>query len=71
VDDAAPPWQVAVGVLGLFVLHWVEFGLQQPSVLRIMRRTEGPISRGFLSGVALMLILIPATNVNPFIYFRF
>jgi alginate O-acetyltransferase complex protein AlgI len=71
VDDAAPPWQVAVGVLGLFVLHWVEFGLQQPGVLRIMRRTEGPISRGFLSGVALLLILIPATNVNPFIYFRF
>jgi hypothetical protein len=36
-----------------------------------MRRTEGPISCGFLSGVALLLILIPATNVNPFIYFRF
>src|SRR5215471_11990055 len=28
-------------------------------------------SRGFLSGVALLLILIPVTNVNPFIYFRF
>src|SRR5262245_5426898 len=71
VDDAAPPWQVAVGVVALFALHWVEFGLQRPGVLRIMRRTEGPISRGFLSGIALLLILIPATNVNPFIYFRF
>jgi alginate O-acetyltransferase complex protein AlgI len=71
VDDAAPAWQVAVGVVALFALHWVEFGLQQPGVLRIMRRTEGPISRGFLSGVALLLILIPATNINPFIYFRF
>jgi hypothetical protein len=36
-----------------------------------MRRTEGPVLRGFLAGVALLLILIPATNINPFIYFRF
>jgi hypothetical protein len=71
VDDAAPPWEVAAGVAGLFALHWVEFRLQEPRVLRILRRIEGPVSRGFLAGVALLLILIPATNVNPFIYFRF
>jgi len=71
VDDAAPPWEVVVGVMGLFALHWIEFCLQQPGVLLIMRRAEGPVSRGFLSGVALLLILIPVTNVNPFIYFRF
>jgi hypothetical protein len=36
-----------------------------------MRRVEGPLSRGFLTGLALLLILIPVTNMNPFIYFRF
>src|SRR5215472_14534324 len=71
VDDAAPPWEVVAGVVGLFALHWIEFRLQQPGVLRVMRRAEGPVSRGFLSGVALLLILIPVTNVSPFIYFRF
>ena len=70
-DGAAPPWEVAVGVAALFALHWVEFRLQETSVLRVMRRVEGPVSRGFLCGVALLLILIPVTNVNPFIYFRF
>jgi hypothetical protein len=55
----------------LFALHWVELRLQQTSVLRVMRRVEGPVSRGFLSGMALLLISIPVTNVNPFIYFRF
>jgi D-alanyl-lipoteichoic acid acyltransferase DltB (MBOAT superfamily) len=71
VDDAAPPWQVAAGVAALFALHWVEFRLQETSVLRVMRRVEGPLSRGFLTGLALLLILIPVTNMNPFIYFRF
>ena len=71
VDDATPPWEVAAGVVGLIVLHWIEFRLQLPGVLRVMRWTEGPVLRGFLAGVALLLILIPATNINPFIYFRF
>src|SRR5262249_43828623 len=71
VDDAAPPWEVVAGVVGLFALHWIEFRLQQPGVLLVMRRAEGPVSRGFLSGVALLLILVPVTNVDPFIYFRF
>jgi hypothetical protein len=55
----------------LFALHWVESQLQETRVLRVMRRVEGPVSRGFLSALALLLILIPVTNVNPFIYFRF
>jgi D-alanyl-lipoteichoic acid acyltransferase DltB (MBOAT superfamily) len=71
VDESAPPWEVVAGVAALFALHWVEFRLQETSVLRVMRRVEGPVSRGFLSGLALLLILIPVTNVNPFIYFRF
>jgi hypothetical protein len=71
VDEAAPPWEVVAGVVGLFALHWIEFRLQQPGVFGVMRRAEGPVSRGFLSGVALLLILIPVTNVKPFIYFRF
>jgi hypothetical protein len=56
--------EVVAGVVDLFALHWIEFRLQQPGVLRVMRRAEGPVSRGFLSGVALLLILIPVTNVN-------
>src|SRR5262249_9902375 len=71
VDDAAPPWEVVAGVVGLFALHWIEFRLQQPDVLLIMRRAEGPVSRGFLSGVALFFILIPVPNVTPFFFFRF
>jgi len=71
MDDAAPRWEVAAGVAALFGLHWVEFQLQETRVLRVMRRVEGPVSRGFLSALALLLILIPVTNVNPFIYFRF
>ena len=71
VDEADAPWDVVAGVVGLFALHLIEFRLQQPGVLGVMRRAEGPVSRGFLSGVALLLILIPVTNVKPFIYFRF
>jgi D-alanyl-lipoteichoic acid acyltransferase DltB (MBOAT superfamily) len=71
VDDAAPPWQVGAGIVGLFALHWIEFGLQRPGVLRMMRRVEGPVSWGLLAGIALLLIMMPPTNANPFIYFRF
>ena len=42
VDEAAaPPWEVVAGVVGLFALHWIEFRLQQPGVLGVMRRAEG------------------------------
>jgi alginate O-acetyltransferase complex protein AlgI len=71
VDDAAPLWQETLGMVGLFALHWVEFHLQRPGILRIMRRVDGPLSRGLLAVIAVLLILIPSANQNPFIYFRF
>src|SRR5262245_24542141 len=71
VDDAAPPWEVVAGGVGLFALHLVGWRLEKPDVLFIMRRAEGPGHAGFLLWRAVVLILIPVTNVNPFIYFRF
>jgi alginate O-acetyltransferase complex protein AlgI len=71
VDDAAPPWQVALGVALLFVLHWGESRLQRRSVIYALRRLDGPAVRAFLVGLALLLILIPSYNISPFIYFRF
>ena len=71
VDDAAPAWQVVAAVAGLFALHWVEFRLQRPKVLFALRRLNGPVMRGLLAGLSVLLILLPTYNVNPFIYFRF
>jgi alginate O-acetyltransferase complex protein AlgI len=70
-DDAAPPWQVALGVALLFGVHWGEARLQNLSVIYALRRIDGAFVRAFLVGVALLLILIPTYNINPFIYFRF
>jgi alginate O-acetyltransferase complex protein AlgI len=71
VDDAAPPWQVAAGVALLFALHWAELYLQRPTVLYVLRRIDGPVVRGLFGTLALLLILLPRYNPNPFIYFRF
>jgi alginate O-acetyltransferase complex protein AlgI len=71
VDDAAPVWQVVAGVAGLFALQGVEFYLQRPAFLYVLRRVDGPLIRGLFVGLALLLVLLPSYNVNPFIYFRF
>lgn len=71
VDDAAPAWLVGFGVGALFALHWAEARLQRRSVLYGLRRIDGSLLRGFLAGLALLIILMPTYNVNPFIYFRF
>ncbi len=70
-DDAAPAWQVALGVALLFVLHWGESRLQRRWVIYALRRVDGAAVRAFLVGAALLLILIPSYNISPFIYFRF
>ena len=70
-DERAPPWQAAAGVVALFALHWAEFALQRPALLYRLRRIDGPVWRGFFAALALLLILLPAPEVNPFIYFRF
>jgi len=70
-DDAAPVWQVAAGIAGLFALEGIEFYLQRPAFLYVLRRMDGPLLRGLFIGLALLLVLLPSYNVNPFIYFRF
>jgi len=70
-DDAAPPWQVMVGIGALFILHWAEFRLQRTEVLLALRRLDGPVMRGLLAGLSVLLILLPTYNASPFIYFRF
>ena len=71
VDDAAPFAMVVFGIIGLFALHWAEFLLQNPKILYVLRRFDRPLARALFAGVALLLVLIPTYNVNPFIYFRF
>ena len=71
VDDAAPVWEVAVGLAGLFALQGVEAYLQRPAFLYVLRRWDGPLLRGLLTGLALLIVLLPSNNANPFIYFRF
>jgi alginate O-acetyltransferase complex protein AlgI len=71
VDDAAPAVLVAAGIALLFVLHWLESRLQDRRVLYVLRRLDGPTLRGLLAGLALLMVLLPTYNVNPFIYFRF
>jgi hypothetical protein len=71
VDDTAPAWLVGLGVAGLFALHWGEARLQNRSTLYVLRRADGPVLRGLLAGIALLMVLLPTYNANPFIYFRF
>jgi hypothetical protein len=71
VDDAAPVVQVAAGVAALFALHWAESQLQHRGVLYALRRIHGPLLWGLFAGLAVLLVLLPTYNVNPFIYFRF
>ncbi len=70
-DDAAPVWQVAAGIAGLFALEGIELYLQRPAFLYVLRRLDGLLLRGLFVGLALLLVLLPSYNVNPFIYFRF
>jgi D-alanyl-lipoteichoic acid acyltransferase DltB (MBOAT superfamily) len=70
-DGAAPLWQVAIGIAALFALHGGEFYVQRRSMLYVLRRADGPLLRGLLAGVAVLIVLIPSNNANPFIYFRF
>lgn len=71
VDDAAPVALVMLGIAALFILHWAESLLQSRRALYTLRRIDGPLVYGLFGGLAVLLVLIPTYNVNPFIYFRF
>jgi len=70
-DDAAPVALVVAGIVALFALHWAELGLQNPKILYLLRRIDGPVAHSLFAGTALFLVLMPSYNANPFIYFRF
>ena len=68
---SAKRWEVVAGIAGLFALEGVEFYLQRPAFLYVLRRIDGPLLRGLFAALALLLVLLPSYNANPFIYFRF
>jgi alginate O-acetyltransferase complex protein AlgI len=70
-DDASRLPIASLGIAALFGLHWAESLLQSPRIPLLLRRVDGPVTRGVLVGAALLLVLIPKYDVNPFIYFRF
>lgn len=69
--EAAPAWLAAAGVAALFVLHAIEYRLNRRATVLALRRWNTPFGFGLLIGLGLLLILIPSSNANPFIYFRF
>ncbi|WP_341894510.1 MBOAT family O-acyltransferase [Ferrovibrio terrae] len=60
-----------IGIAGLFLLHAAEYRLNRRSTLFVLRRWNGPFLWGLCIGLSLLLILLPSSNANPFIYFRF
>lgn len=60
-----------VGIAALFAAHRLEARLEGWKMLMTMRKWNCPITRGLLVGVIVLLVLIPSTYGNPFIYFRF
>lgn len=69
--EAAPAWMAALGVAGLFALHWLEAGLHRRPTLGTLRRFNSPFVWGLLSMLGVLLAMIPSMAANPFIYFRF
>jgi alginate O-acetyltransferase complex protein AlgI len=69
-QESAPLYAVA-GVAALFMFHAAESRLNQRGTLRFLRRWNGPFFWGLCVGLSVLLVLLPSSNVNPFIYFRF
>jgi alginate O-acetyltransferase complex protein AlgI len=65
------PLYASAGVAALFVLHVVEYRLNRRATLRFLRCWNGPFFWGLCIGLAVLLIMLPSSNINPFIYFRF
>jgi alginate O-acetyltransferase complex protein AlgI len=69
--DGAGGLLIVAGCLSLLGLHWIETFLFRPRAALLIHRCDGPFLRAFFAGVAVWLVLIPRTQQNPFIYFRF
>ncbi len=70
-EDARSGLLPVAGIIALFALHRLEGRLEGRKMLATMRRWNGPTARGVLMGLVVLLVLIPSTYGNPFIYFRF
>jgi alginate O-acetyltransferase complex protein AlgI len=70
-DGASSGLLPVAGIVALLALHRVEGFLEGRHMLATMRRWNGPAARGVLTGLIVLLVLIPSTYGNPFIYFRF
>ena len=70
-SDGAGGVLILAVCLGLLALHWLEAQLFTRRALSTLRRLDGPFLRAFFAGSAIWLLLLPKTESNPFIYFRF
>ena len=65
------PPVAAIGVAALFLLHWFEARCNTRRTLFALRRLNTPFFWGLNICLAVLIILVPLNNENPFIYFRF
>jgi hypothetical protein len=55
----------------LTLLHWCEARTQNGRFLLTLRRLAHPVWIGAMTGLCILLLLLPKYDINPFIYFRF
>lgn len=64
-------WGVSLSFFTLMFLHGLERYADRRQTLWKLRRWNGPFLWATLATLCFWLVVIPKTNVNPFIYFRF
>ncbi len=62
---------VALGAAALLALQHGERFLAGRWTLLSLKRLDGHFVRGFIIAIIAWLVIMPKTNINPFIYFRF
>lgn len=62
---------IAAGCALLLAFHGFERLLMSRRAMGMLVRHDGAFLRAFFIGICVLLVLIPKTNTNPFIYFRF
>lgn len=71
VPQDSSPLLAGLGITALFLLHAGEFRLNHRATLQLLRRWNGPFFWGLCIGLSALLVMLPSSNINPFIYFRF
>jgi alginate O-acetyltransferase complex protein AlgI len=69
-DGAGGLW-IIFGCFALLALHWLESQLFTRRAVLLLFRYDGLFLRALFAGIAIWLLLLPKTQNNPFIYFRF